>query len=224
MMASFNAPTASSYFIYKVAGAGNPSMSKSVLPITATYGIPPEALQKGGGRLLNTGDARMIDVESRNNALFFSHSTVCNFGAKPFEADSNESCVRVSKLSISGTPTFQYQLTIGGGDNNFFWYPGIGVNSSEDVALIFEQSGKTRALGLAHSGKKGPAGNFDPFKIIKQGACNLVNLDTADRNRTGDYVGVHVDPADDKSFWYAAEVSKKFGSTCGWGTFIVQTH
>jgi hypothetical protein len=217
MIGSLNVPISSLYFLYKVAGAVNPSISKSTLFTTATYGIPPDAKQKGGGKLLSTGDSRIIDAEFRNGSLFFAHSTSCNFGGSP-----NVSCVRVGKIS-GGTPTLVFQLTVGGGSNNYFWFPGIGVSSSEDIALAFQESGNTRSLGLAHSGKKANAVAFDPYKVIKQGTCKLENLDTIDRNRTGDYTGIHVDPSDGKSFWYSAEYAKKFGNTCGWGTFIVQT-
>ncbi len=219
MVSSFNAPMGNSYSLFKVSGAGNPSISKSTISTTSTYGFPPDALQKGGGTLLETGDVRLIDAEFRNGSIFFAHSTACNFTG----GSSNSSCIRVSKLNVSGTAAFEFQLTIGGGENNFFWFPGVGVNSTGDIALVFQQSGKTRPLGLAHSGKKAAAANLDPFKIIKQGTCNLLNLDPGGRNRTGDYVGIHVDPSDDKSFWYAAEYTKKFGSSCGWATFIVQT-
>jgi hypothetical protein len=219
MIGSFNAPSVSLYNIFRVAGSSNPTISKSTLTTTAAYGIPPDASQKGGGKLLSTGDARIIDAEFRNGSLFFSHSTSCSFGGA-----SNVSCVRISKMTVSGaTPIFVYQSTVGGGSNNFFWFPSIGVNSSEDVALLFQESGKTRSLGLAHSARRAAAGNFDPYKVIKQGSCKLENLDTIDRNRTGDYTGIHVDPSDGRTFWYAAEYAKKIAGQCAWGTFIVQT-
>lgn len=206
----------SQYFLFTVQGSSRPSISKRVVSGAQPYGFPPDALQPGGTPFATQG-AMINDAEFRKGSLYFTHNTVCNMGSAP-----NETCVRVAKLDLSGnSPVFRFQATVGGGHNNFFWFPSIAVNSAENTAMVFQQSGKQRRLGLAHTSKRNQSANFGAYKILKMGECSREIIDEGDRNRSGDYTGVHIDPADDKGVWYAAEYAKKVGSSCQWGTYIV---
>ncbi|MGH9856550.1 MAG: hypothetical protein ACRD4B_01780, partial [Acidobacteriota bacterium] len=216
MIASPVAQLADQYFLFTVQGSSRPSISKRIVSGAQPFGFPPNALQPGGAPFATQG-ALINDAEFRKDSLYFTHNTACSIGPLP-----NETCVRIVKLDLSGnSPVFRFQATVGGGHNNFFWFPSIAVNSAESTALVFQQSGKKRRLGLAHTSKRNAAANFGAYKILKTGECSREVFDSVDNNRSGDYTGVHIDPADDKGVWYAAEYAKKVGGSCQWGTYIV---
>jgi hypothetical protein len=115
-----------------------------------------------------------------------------------------------------------FQGTFGGGQNRFFWMPGVAVNQRSDVVLVFQQSSPGLFLGTAYTGKRGSASRLEPFRVLRPGACNISDLDDGNRNRTGDYTGAHTDPVDNLTFWIAGEFSTLFQGRCEWNTAIAR--
>ena len=196
------------------AAVKRPTLSRILLQ-GDPYSYPPDARQKGGGVLLDTGGTRMTQAAYRDGDLWATHATACNFGSGP-----NESCISVLQITvpsaISGTVAFQQ---IYGRKNEFFWWPGIAVNKLGDIVVIFQRSSKRMFLSTAYNGKKARKNKMDAVRVLAKGRCNSQGVD-----RTGDYVGAQTDPLDDLTFWIAGEFSKRVAglSGCSWSTQIAQ--
>ncbi len=205
------------YELWRISGSGStPTLTKQFLT-GRSHSFPPDARHKSSGTDYDTDVNRVLHTVFRNGVLSFVFTTGCSFGSLP-----NESCVRVAQITpndTSGTVTFEADY--GGGNNKFFWMGAIAVNSSNDMAVIFQQSGTTSFLGTAYTGKKASAGNLEPFRLLQGGKCNLINVDPSDpRNRTGDYAGAATDPSDNRTFWFTAEYADNINGQCVWDTRI----
>ena len=62
------------------------------------------------------------------------------------------------------------------------------------------------------------------MKALEEGVCGLSNGYDSGREavRTGDYVGVQADPADEKGFWIAGEYAGTVVSACDWRTYVAR--
>jgi hypothetical protein len=99
--------------------------------------------------------------------------------------------------------------------------PAVVSNSANDIVTIYHQSGTNQFLGTAFTGKKSSAANLEPFRQLQTGKCSLNNTVPEDpRNRTGDYAGAAIDPADGRTFWISAEYAVNLSGRCKWGTRI----
>jgi hypothetical protein len=203
------------YDLWRVVGTGNPSIIRNRLT-ARPYTAPPDAKHKSTGTDYDTDFPRTLSAVVRNGVITFSFTTGCNFGSLP-----NESCIRVVQISPTDSGgTVLFEGDFGAGADKFFWMPAVTVNSAGDLAVIFQQSGKTSFLGTAYTGKKSSASNLEPFKNLQIGKCNLVDDDGVGRNRTGDYAGITVDPSDNRTFWGSAEYSTNMNGRCVWSTRI----
>jgi hypothetical protein len=213
--ASTLAGDSSVYDLWRVIGTGSPSIIRARLAGRA-YTAPPDARHKSTGMDYDTDLPRTLHAVVRNGVITFSFTTGCNFGSLP-----NESCIRVVQIQPSDAGgTILFEGDFGAGPDKFFWMPAVTVNSAGDLAVIFQQSGKSAFLGTAYTGKRSSASNLEPFKNLQIGKCNLINDDGQDRNRSGDYAGIAVDPSDNRTFWGSAEYSTNISGRCVWSTRI----
>ena len=203
------------YELWRVIGTTSPSIVRATI-IGRPYLLPPDAKHKGTGPEFDTDTPRTLTSSVRDGIVTFSFTTGCNFGSLP-----NESCIRVVQILSTDTGgTILFEGDFGGGPDKFFWMPAVALNSAHDLAVIFQQSGKNAFLGIAYTGKKASASSLEPFKNLQIGKCNLVNVDSSDRNRTGDYAGITVDPSDNRTFWGSAEYTSNISGRCVWNTRI----
>jgi hypothetical protein len=201
--------------LWRVEGTSSPSINRHRLT-GRPYTAPPDAKHKSTGPDYDTDLPRTLSSAVQNGVITFTFTTGCNFGSLP-----NESCIRVVQVQPTDSGgTILFEGDFGAGTDKFFWMPSVAVNSSGDLAVTFQQSGKTAFLGTAYTGKKASASSLEPFKNLQIGKCNLINNDGADRNRTGDYSGMAVDPSDNKTFWGSAEYSTNMNGKCVWSTKI----
>lgn len=195
------------------AGGPKPRLARYGLMGEIEYSVPPHAPQKGGSDL-DTGDPRVQQAAYRNGELWAVHTTGCNFGAVP-----GESCFKVVGIAPSndGGDIF-YEEIVGGGEGWYFWMPGIAINQVGDLMVVYQRSRSGMSVGVGFAGREADAG-FEAGKLVN-GKCGLDNFD-GDSNRTGDYVGVQTDPADNLGFWIAGEYTGKVGHLgCDWRTRI----
>jgi hypothetical protein len=213
--ASTLAGDASIYDLWRVIGTSSATIVRARLS-GRPYTMPPDAKHKSTGMDYDTDLPRTLNSTVHNGVITFAFTTGCNFGSLP-----NESCIRVVQIQPSDAGgTILFEGDFGAGADKFFWMPAVAVNSSGDLAVTFQQSGKSAFLGTAYTGKKASAASLEPFKNLQIGKCNLLNDDGQDRNRTGDYSGMAVDPADNKTFWGSAEYSTNISGRCVWSTRI----
>lgn len=202
------------YDFWRVSGTGNPTMTKVRLT-SRPYTTPPDAKHKSTGQEYETDTPRTLHAVARNDVVTFTFTTGCNFGSLP-----NESCFRIAQIAANSTGAgITFEGDFGGGANKFFWMPAVVVNGSGDLAVVFQQSSPSLFVGTAYTGKKSAATTMEPFKILQNGKCNLIQSDGS-RNRTGDYAGAALDPADNRSFWLSAEYSTNMSGACVWSTRI----
>ncbi len=200
-------------------GSNKPRLGRSRVASDDNYAFPPNALQRGGVDL-DTGDQRTLHAAYRDGVVWAVHTTGCNIGFTP-----GESCVRVIGITpdANGNGTMTFEETFGGGDNWFVWMPGIAVNRNGDLAVAFQRSRSSMSVGMAYAGKPAGSGSFESLTKLINGRCGLDNFD-GQNNRTGDYLGIQTDPADDDSFWIAGEYSGQVagGGGCNWRTRVAR--
>lgn len=213
--------TSSVYRVWRIRNiaSGSPTLGGPVNLVGAyTYGIQPDADQAGTTVLLNTGDNRMVSAAGIGNALSGAHGTVCNFT----DGTPAESCARYVRITGGQggagelTAALSEQITFGGGDGAFYYWPGVAVNLAQQVIVVFQRSSATTYLSAWRTGKNLADLVFETPESIADGAC--AQTLTA---RTGDYVGAHTDPAG-TAFWVAGERAIPIGGACVWQTWIQQ--
>jgi hypothetical protein len=216
--------TSNIYRVWRVrnVAGGSPTLQGPVNVFGGfNYGLQPDAPQTGSAVPLETGDNRLTQAAGLADAVWGVHGTLCNIGGGP-----NESCVRAVRILVgqSGgafTASIDQQRTIGT-TNEFYWWPGVAVNSEEQTAVPFQYVSPTRTAGRLSSWwttKDLTSSNFEPISSLATGTCaeTLTNPD-----RTGDYVGAQTDPSDFHSFWLAGERATSVGGSCQWQTRIIK--
>ena len=199
-------------------GSDEPAVSRSEVVTDFDYSLPPEAPQNGGSDM-DTGDIRLQQVVYRDGRVWAVQSTSCNFGAPP-----NESCVRVFALEPDGDGGAEivYDEIFGGGEGWYYWMPGIAINGDGTVLVAYQRSRAEMSIGMGFATLAPGETTFTMGKLIN-GRCALDNFGGGSSNRTGDYIGVQTDPADDHSFWIAGEYSGGVGGLgCDWRTRIAR--
>jgi hypothetical protein len=157
----------------------------------------------------------------RDGKIYAVQTTGCSIGAPP-----NESCIRLLRINPT-TPVVESELNLSAGLNKFLWVPSVAVNQAGDVAIVCQNSGKTKNLSAGITSKKASAPGLGPMKLLTSGTCTLNDLEgqftDKVRNRTGDYTGAQTDPSDNSTMWLAAQFSKKDATgKCEWGTTVVK--
>ncbi|PWT87544.1 MAG: hypothetical protein C5B54_12170, partial [Acidobacteria bacterium] len=203
------------YRVFKLDGP--PVQLSEIGTVTGSfYSTPPNAKQKGAGIPLNTGDTRIQQALFRDGNLWFAQGTGCSIGG------ANVSCVRVENFAVtSSSASLSLEKTYGI-SNQFIWNPAIAVNKNGDAVVSFQKSSGKTFLSSAVNSKPAGAANFGNVVTIKAGNAHYQITDGLGRNRTGDYCGAQVDPADDTTFWVAAEYGDKINgiSKIVWGTTV----
>jgi hypothetical protein len=210
------------YVIWRLEGdgTGKPRFFAESVTTDEAYSYPPYATQDDGRFDLDTGDTRILQVAYRDGALWAVQASGCSIGSMP-----NESCVRAVQFDPRGGSTeVVFAETYGGGNGWYYYWPGIGINGKGDVAVAFQASSNRDYLGIYYNGKKASKSSFDKVKALAEGGCGLSNgYDTSrEAVRTGDYVGVQADPADDRGFWIAGEYAGTVVSACDWRTYVAR--
>lgn len=221
--------TSNIYRVWQVrnVASGSPSWRNVSVTGSFTYGVQPNAPQPGssatcpsttGVTCLDTGDNRMTQAAGVGNAVSGVHATRCNIGG-----GSAESCVRYVRI-IPGQDgagnllaTLNRQRNISGNAGDFFFWPGVAVNTSNQTMVDFQRSSAGSFLSAWWTTKDLAATNFDPPSSLIDGDCSQILAD-----RTGDYVGAQTDPSDNTSFWIAGERATTIGGGCAWETGIMK--
>ncbi len=203
--------------IRNIAG-GSPTLGGPVnLTGAYTYGLPPDAVQAGTTLPLSTGDNRMVSAAGIGNALYGVHGTLCNLGG-----GAAESCVRYVRITVGQngtgglTAALKQQITFGGGNGVFYFWPGVTANLVEKIVVVFQRSATNAYLSAYRTGKNLGDLAFEAPAAITDGTCSQTLTD-----RTGDYVGAQTDPLG-ATFWVAGERATSIGGACVWQTWIQQ--
>jgi hypothetical protein len=166
------------------------------------FAPPVDVPQLGGGVPLDSLSERVMTGLWRHGSAWFAHPIV-----DPAIGDG-ETVVRWYEVATNGFPAGEPELLQSGnvdpGPGVHAWSPALAVDAASNMAIGFSLGGGDRYAGAGYTGRlaSDPAGTTtSPVFPYVDGQGNYVNVDTAGRNRWGDYSGLVVDPVDEKTFW-----------------------
>jgi hypothetical protein len=197
----------------------NPTTAPVLVKFTATtsaYSLPPDAVQKGGGVPLDTGDVRVLNAVFRGGSVWCALTTAHNWGG------GNISAIHWFQLNASvGT---LIQQGIYGASGFAYFYPAVAPDSNGNMAIVFSRAGSTEFASIRYSGRKSadPPGTLQGSAQLIAGVANYQALDSSGRNRWGDYAGIGNDPADTLRTWFYsmyAAVGNKWATQVGSSKF-----
>ena len=200
----------------RFSAAGTPALfSRNVR--TASYNLPPDARQRGGGTNLDTGDTRIYHAVFRGGSIYTALTTRWNWGS-----GGNVSAIRWFEVSPGGT--LRQQGTYGA-RGRFYYYPAMAVDTNGNATMVFARSGRTEFASARYTGRRASdaPNRLQGSAPLRMGLSNYVGLDGGGRNRWGDYNGIATDPVDGRTIWmyapYAARTSNRWGTRIGASRF-----
>ena len=188
----------------------------------------PDAPQDGPAEAedIETNDIRVLHAVWRNNSLW-----LVNTVNPPAGPDAGQATARWYEIDTTDPADLDLiqQGNIGGeeiaaGAHTFF--PAIAVDANGNVGIGFSASAPSIFPGAYFTGRNwsDPAGMMRPARTLAAGVDWYVRMFSGTRNRWGDYSGMSVDPADDRTFWVYNEYAltrgsiDSFGDEGRWGT------
>jgi hypothetical protein len=153
---------------------------------------PPLASQSGPNDNVNTGDNRFSgNVVLQNGSLWGTQAVSLSGRAAIEWYEINPTTAAVVQSGLISDPSLS------------LYYPSIAVNDFGDVVIGLSGSDDSTfissyaAVGTTNAGTT----TFSPIALLKAGQDNYVFLDSANRNRWGDYSATVVDPTNQRVFW-----------------------
>lgn len=189
--------------------APKPALVKKAVVVSA-FKYPPDAPQKGGGALINTGDARFgTHCIASGGFIYAAHPIGFKFGTQEVSA------IRLYQLTPAGQVV---QSITYGADKFFYYYPALEVDPKGNIVLVFNRSGSNEFVGIHYTGRKStdPAGKLQSSAALKVSTANYLSVDDSGRNRWGDYNTAALDPSDG-SVWIYSEFAVAGGN---WSTQV----
>ena len=186
----------------------SPSLTQVGMASIPFHSSPPLAPAMGSTVDINTVDFRLMNAVYRNGSIWTSHAIDFN----------GRAAVRWYEVDASSATTLQTG-TVSDTELSYY-FPGIAVNSVDDVLLGFSGSSPNQFVGAYTTGRvaSDPAGEMAPPALLQAGAASYELVDGSGRNRWGDYSLSSVDPDDDLTLWTIQEYARSEGDT--WGTWI----
>ena len=162
---------------------------------TNTFSLPPDAVQKGGGTPLDTGDTRVLNAVFRGGSVWCALTTAHNWGSG--------NAASIHWFQINATSGALTQQGVFGASGFHYFYPAVSPDSNGNMTMVFSRSGSTEFASVRYTGRKAgdPVGQLQSSALLKAGVANYTGLDGSGRNRWGDYAGIANDPADNLKTW-----------------------
>jgi len=206
---------------------GSPSFSNQFIPlgdITSSYSLP-DAPQAGTVVAIETNDGRVLHAVWRSNSLWAVNTV--NPSADPDLGEATAHWYEIDTSTLNAL-TLTQQGNIGGEDiapGTHTFFPAIAVDANGNVGIGFAASAPDIFPGAYYTGRKwsDPDGSVQPAQTLAAGADYYIRTFGGTRNRWGDYSGMSVDPADDRTFWVYNEYALTRGTVTDgedgrWGT------
>jgi hypothetical protein len=176
------------------------------------YSLAPNAVQRGGATLLNTGDVRALHAVFRGDSIWTSFTTAHSWGP-----GANRAAVQWCQIRAA-VPAVVQQGVFGASTADYY-YPAACPDANGNVTLVFSRSGANEFGTIAFTGRRAidPLGTLQGSVLLKSGVANYVGLDNGGRNRWGDYNGIASDPSNGRVIWVYGEYSSAVNT---WGTWV----
>jgi hypothetical protein len=187
---------------------GTISFSTYTLTVPS-YSAPGDPVQKGTSVRPETFDARFWSCVYRNNRLWAAH-----------HVNSNPVVSRWYEIDMRGWPDSGQnpvllqsgEINPGGGVETFF--VSISANANNDAAVCFSRSSSAEYISVSRALRSASdAPNTMQPPVVMKDSSVPYSL-----SRWGDYSGINVDPADDRTFWAHHEYtlgSNQWRTWCG---------
>lgn len=162
---------------------------------TDPFSLPPDAVQKGGGTPLDSGDTRVLNAVFRGGSVWCGLTTAHNWGSG--------NAASIHWFQINATSGALTQQGVYGASGFHYFYPAVMPDSNGNMTMVFSRSGSTEFAAVRYTGRKAaePLGQLQGSALLKAGVANYTGLDGSGRNRWGDYAGIGNDPADSLKTW-----------------------
>jgi hypothetical protein len=191
---------------HRVIVTGTPPSASIAFPADVpihTLNIPPNAVQKGTGTLIDSGDDRVQEVAWQSNSLIFTATDAC----VPNKDTVTRACARVIAINTStGAKTIDKDRSNKG---KYYFYPAPRPDPAGTIVVSVGRSSSALfpELDLFTSS---PSGKLSKAFVVKAGTAPDVT------GRHGDYFAAAIDPASPTSAW----VSGGIGDPSGWSTAV----
>jgi hypothetical protein len=175
------------------------------------------APQLGSVKLIQTNDHRMQNLVYRNGSLWTTHTIFLPSGGSP-----TRSSVQWWQINPAGYSVIQNGRIDDPSGVNFYAFPSIAVNKSNDVLIGFSRFSATQyASGnYAFRSSTDPLNTLRADVVLKAGEAPYFKMYSGTRNRWGDYSNTVVDPLNDTDFWTIQEYAwTNDGFYDRWGTW-----
>lgn len=186
-----------------------PTLTRSGKVSVRAYSAPPDGKQKGGTTLIDTGDCRLYNAVYQSGQVYTTTTEAYKWGDT-----STESAIRYLKINTSTKKTVLDKTY--GGNEAYYSYPAITVDSSDNIYLVFSRYSSKEYGCVRFSGRKTTDTKMQGSASLKAGEAYYVLKDDSDRNRWGDYSGIARDPSNGY-IWFYGEYAKPSNQ---WGTWI----
>ncbi len=168
--------------------------------------------QKGSDALLNSVDARMVNIVYRNGKLWAVHHI--------FLPSGNPQRAAVQWWVLDTTGVVLERGRIEDTTNQYsFAFPSIAVNKFEDIMIGHDIFSKDQyaSAGYSFKGNYEDPGTIRTYYQYKDGLAPYNKTFGGGRNRWGDYSSTCLDPVDQTDFWTIQEYAEEPSST--WSTY-----
>ena len=177
----------------------------------------PNAPQLGNTNKINTGDGRIQRAVWRNNNLYTAHTVVPPSGVDAGQATAHWCVISTADIEVL---SLSDQGNVGGEDiatNTYTYYPNIAVDAAGNIGIGFAASGTNIYPGAYYTGHQttDAAGTVQACGTLKAGEDYYYRAFGGSRNRWGDYSGIAIDPADERTFWLFNEYAMSRGTVLG---------
>ncbi len=173
------------------------------------------APQMGTANKIAANDSRIQNVVYRNGSLWTTHSIFL-----PASGTTTRSSVQWWEITTAGAITQRGRVD-DATNTNFYAFPSIGVNSSEEVLLGYSKfSSSTYASAwYSYRSSTDAASTLRAEAQLKAGENTYFKTFGGEENRWGDYTNTCVDPTNDLDLWtiqeYAAATANRWGTWWG---------
>jgi hypothetical protein len=173
---------------------GTPTLTRQSIT-TDPFSLPPDAVQKGGGTPLDSGDTRVLNAVFRGGSVWCALTTAHNWGGG--------NVASIHWFQINATSGVLTQQGVFGAAGFHYIYPAVMPDSNGNMTMVFSRSGSTEFASVRYTGRKATdaVGQLQGSALLKAGVANYLGLDGSGRNRWGDYAGVGNDPSDTLKTW-----------------------
>jgi hypothetical protein len=174
-----------------------PNLTRTTVT-TVPFGLPPDAVQKGGGTPLDTGDVRVLNAVFRGGSVWATLTTSVFF---------TSNVAGLQWFQINPVSSTIVQQGVFGSPNRFCFYPAVMPDTNGNLVVCFSRCSSTEFASMHYTGRRvtDPPGTLQASALLKSGTANYFALDQFGRNRWGDYTGIAVDPIDQRSVWFYNE-------------------